>query len=349
MEDFDYLQPFPANCTNIPISEDNWASLETCLLVNCILNGICSLTAVIGNGFIIFLIAKYSALRSPSNTLLACIALSDLLVGFLAQPLYVANRRVYLLANHKGPPDLQDPLTDISIVLLAFSFTTSPVINVDSYLVFLSQEKWPVFVYGMRRRVLVVVTVVWTLSGLCGFMWTRNRQIFYFSGLVLTSICFVTITALYLKIFRVGRSRRAEILKLTEEERRQFRVTLVRLKIRMTNFVDTFYVCCLLFLCYFPLFCTAVVIELTGYSLTKNIILEFAVTVTFMNSSLRVVLYYWRFKFGEFRRWTRKFFKRCLKRLGLRKRKRATYFRSNGTSQGNRDSGIFSHSPEVES
>ena len=63
--------------------------------------------------------------------------------------------------------------------------------------------------------------------------------------------------------------------------------------------VNTFYVCFVLFLCFFPYFTTAFVIQLTGSSLTKYIILQYTGTITFLNSSLNPLVYFWRI--GEIR------------------------------------------------
>ena len=49
------------------------------------------ITAVCGNTFIIASIRRVSSLHLPSKVLLVCLALTDLCVGVITQPLYVAH------------------------------------------------------------------------------------------------------------------------------------------------------------------------------------------------------------------------------------------------------------------
>lgn len=59
------------------------------LIVNSVLNAVFSLTAVALNILTIYVIRKSSSLPPTLRTLLLSLAVSDLSVGLLAQPLYV--------------------------------------------------------------------------------------------------------------------------------------------------------------------------------------------------------------------------------------------------------------------
>lgn len=61
-------------------------------LIRAAINGFCSPLAVIANFLVVFVFTRNSALHTPPNVLLACLALSDLLVGLLVQPCYVVFR-----------------------------------------------------------------------------------------------------------------------------------------------------------------------------------------------------------------------------------------------------------------
>ena len=60
------------------------------LIVNCILNAFLSYTAIVLNIVTVQALGKTSSLPTPLKTLLLSLTVSDLGVGLLVQPLYVA-------------------------------------------------------------------------------------------------------------------------------------------------------------------------------------------------------------------------------------------------------------------
>ena len=60
------------------------------IFVNSVLNAVLMSISIIGNSLVILAILKTPVLRSPSITLLCSLAVSDLLVKLVAQPLYIA-------------------------------------------------------------------------------------------------------------------------------------------------------------------------------------------------------------------------------------------------------------------
>ena len=61
----------------------------TVLVVNCSITAIMILISIIGNSLIVLSILKNHSLHSPSMILIFGLALSDLLLGLVAQPLYI--------------------------------------------------------------------------------------------------------------------------------------------------------------------------------------------------------------------------------------------------------------------
>ena len=62
----------------------------TARILSCVVTALFALTAILGNGIVMLVIWKTQELHSPSFTLLFCLAASDLLVGIIAQPCFVA-------------------------------------------------------------------------------------------------------------------------------------------------------------------------------------------------------------------------------------------------------------------
>ena len=63
---------------------------ETVVIANCILNAPLMLLSIIGNALVLVAILRTPSLRSPSVIFLCNLAVSDLLVGLVVQPVYVA-------------------------------------------------------------------------------------------------------------------------------------------------------------------------------------------------------------------------------------------------------------------
>lgn len=295
MEDLDYLGPDDDRIDhNSAITDEEFIKLRTSLLVNCVLNAIFSLIAAAGNGVILLVIWKTSTLHTPSNSLLFGLALTDFFVGLLTQPLYLGTRLVYVVSKENNPLALSNAFDVLSSVLSGASFSTATVISIERYLVFRLHMRYHAIV--TIRKVIVVIAVVWLLSSVWAFMWMYNRQVFYYSGFSLTTACLIVLAVMYLKIYQIVRRHRAQIMAQNRwGAARHSKVTSHLFFSRWKrSAVNTFYICILIFLSSFPWFCTAAVIQVTGHSLTKQIVLEFTGSITFINSSLNPFFYYWR-------------------------------------------------------
>lgn len=294
MEEFNYLGHDDRMNHNSTITEEEFAYLRTPLLVNCVLNLICSFIAVAGNGVILLVIWKTRSLHTPSNSLLFGLALTDFFVGLLTQPLYVATMLVYVISKKNSALALSNAFDVLSSVLSGASFATATVISIERYLVFHLHMRYHAIV--TTKKVKVIIAVVWLLSCVWGFMWIYNRQLFYYSGFVLTIVCVIVLTAMYFKIYQIVRRHQAQILAQVRRggSRQPKFLSQFFFSRWKRSAVNTFYVYFLIFLCTFPYYCTVGVIQLTGHSLTKQIVLEFAGSITFINSSLNPLFYYWR-------------------------------------------------------
>ena len=294
MENFNCLGHDDRFNHSTTITEEEFAYLTTPILVNCVINAICAFIAAAGNGVILLVIWKTPSLHTPSNTLLFGLGLTDLFVGLLTQPLYVATRLVYVISKKDIPLALSNAFDVLSSVLSGASFATATVISIERYLVFRLHMRYHAIV--TTKKVMVIIAVAWLLSCVWASLWMYDPQVFYYSGFGTTTFCVVVLIAMYFKIYKIVRRHQAQILAqargATSQQPKFFsQLFFSRWK---RSAVNTFCVCFLIFLCTFPYFCTAGVIQLTGHSLTKQIVLEFAGSITFLNSSLNPLFYYWR-------------------------------------------------------
>ena len=298
MDDFHYhLSQTSSGNVTTTITEDNLGTLRTFEIVNCVLNGLLSITAALGNGIVLFAIWRTPALHSPSNTLLFGLALTDFFVGLVTQPLKVASCVISLVSKEDVPLTLSNAFDVLSIILTAASFSTATAISVDRYLVFYLHLKYQVLV--TNKKIMAVIAFSWLISIIFGFIWTQSTQAYYLIGIVGFVISFSIMVLMYYKIYRVVRRHRAQIESQAHVGVEQSASSQLCLANSTKSAMNTFYVCFILFLCFFPYNTTACVIQLTGSSLTKYIVLEYTGTITFLNSSINPLVYFWRI--GEIR------------------------------------------------
>ena len=280
---------------HLHLSQTSSGTLRTFEIVNCVLNGILSITAALGNGIVLFAIWRTPSLHSPSNTLLFCLALTDFFVGLVTQPLKVASCIIdFLVSKEDGLLALRNAFDVLSIILTAASFSTATVISVDRYLVFYLHMKYQVLV--TNKKVVAVIAFSWVISILFGFIWTQSTQAYYLIAIIGFVISFSIMVLMYYKIYRVVRRHRAQIQSQAHVGVEQNASSQLCFARSAKSAMNTFYVCFILFLCFFPYFTTACVVQLTGSSLTKYMVLQYTGTITFLNSSINPLVYFWRIR-----------------------------------------------------
>ena len=66
--------------------------MDNFVVTICLLNGLLMLLTIMGNVLVLTAMLKTPSLRSPSTIFLCSLAASDLLVGFVVQPMYIGFR-----------------------------------------------------------------------------------------------------------------------------------------------------------------------------------------------------------------------------------------------------------------
>ena len=163
------------------------------------LNIFLSITASLGNALILIALHKVSSIHSPTKLFFRCLAVTDLCVGIIVQPLFVI-RIMYSLIKMNAHDVFYVRQVCYTLIwcLCAVSILTSTAISVDRLLAL-----W----LGLRyrhvvtlRRVRVVIICFWLIGALGG--WSRMYRIdlafngaFVFVALFLATMifCYATI------------------------------------------------------------------------------------------------------------------------------------------------------------
>ena len=269
-------------------------------VVTCILNAVFSLITAIGNLIILQVIWRKQELHTPSFILLFCLAASDLLVGLVCQPFYVAFKITELIDNFGAYCILRMIQSISGWTTTGVSLAILSGVSIDRLLVLTFHLRYNTIV--TVQRVLQTVFVVWMLSVAIVMLrfWIRQWLIFPVA-IVVTSFLVTTISTL--KIFQIVRRHQRQIF---QQQRVQSNI-VDALKCRKSA-VTVLYVYGLFIIFYLPLCATMVVETLAGYTLRVKIAYDYAATAVFINSFLNPIVYCFRIE--EIRRAVKNLLKR---------------------------------------
>ena len=266
-------------------------------IANCVLNALVIITATIFNGVTIQALRKTSSLPKPLKTLLLSLAVSDLCVGLLVEPLYFG-LLVSLAQQNNVAGATCTALVYISYLFSLASFLGVMALSVDRFLAIHLHLRYQELV--THKRVVAVVISIWVFSlplppVLSLFGRESFRRVAFVFLAIIAIVCFSSSAMLYYKIYSAVRRHSNQIQALQIQQ--------VAQNSEMTNFarrrksaLGTFYVYLLFLLCYLPQACTLVVVTISGVSTSVKALYICSMTVMLLNSSLNPVIYCWKMR-----------------------------------------------------
>lgn len=274
-----------SNFLNLSDIENENAGLETVVIVNCALNAPLIIVAIIGNLLVLVSILRAYSLFSPSITLLCSLAMSDLLVGLVLQPLYIANALT-------GNSPLKQALNTTVFAVCGVSLLTMAVISVDRFLALHYHMRYPNLM--TRHRAIYTTVTLWIFVFMLSFLnfWTINA--YYLTSAASILICLLVSTVCYIKIYCIVKQHQLQIhtrQKAVETNTTDINQTMLR---STKNAKNTFIYYIVMILCYTPVFVAMAILFISPSHWNKGWIL--ADTVVFMNSSINPFLYCWRLR-----------------------------------------------------
>ena len=254
-----------------------------------VLNIFLSVTTFLGNTLILAALPKENSLHPPSKLLFRNLAITDLCVGIIAEPLLVA----YLISLVKQRWDISHYLhfADfvIGAILCSVSLFTLTAISVDRLLAL-----W----LGLRyrqvatlRKAYISVIVMWVLSVVAGAaIYSLDTVILDWSMFITISLCVVISSLCYTKIFVVLRRRKIRL----EDSAFQGPTEVIKVPLNLARYRKAVYsalwVQVTLVVCYLPFGIATTIpeISLSVYLMTLTLLL--------LNSSLNPFIYCWKIR-----------------------------------------------------
>lgn len=268
------------------------------LVLNCVVNSFLSYATVMLNIVLIFALRRTSSLPKTLKALILSVAVSDIGVGLLVQPLYIARLLMKIKnTNHHWNETYKDVDRTIGRTLGYVSFFGVTTISVDRFLaIHLHLKHQDLLTYQeivTYKRVVATVILSWILSAFLALNGVLKSEYgCNIAGVAVGMACLLTMALIYFKIYIAVRRHTVQVhpqpaqaVAPNEENRSNFE------RLRKTA-VGTFYVYLLFLACHLPID----IVILTGRQKNKRHLMIYARTLLYLSSSLVPLVYCWKFR-----------------------------------------------------
>lgn len=272
------------NCLGIPLDITMEDTNE--LIIGMTVHSLISITATLANLLVLVTVWRNSCLHSPSTTLLLSLALSDLSVGVIAEPVYIG-LKVVRFKNDLSSCTLMNVNVIMSTFLVGVTLFTLTAISVDRYSAIYLHLRYQEVVTD--RRVKIVVVSLWIASALQSLAWMYGIHAFMSLSLSSGVVCLVIISIVWIKTYQVVRHHQVQIQEQFHAQGTQ-QFNMARFK---KTAISTLIILLAALLCYLPYFISVIfmAVDLTNYN---YMVVQFTYIFVLLNSSLNPLIYCWR-------------------------------------------------------
>ncbi|KAL9975485.1 hypothetical protein ACROYT_G012647 [Oculina patagonica] len=255
------------------------------------LNIFLSITAAVGNALILMALKNVSSIHPPTKLFFRCLAVTDLCVGLIVQPLYatyIMSRIIQMNVNVLFY--VYNINAASSYILCGVSVATSAAISVDRLLALLLGMRYKDVV--TLRRVRVVITCVWLIAS-SGLLRVWRIDIALKEACVVLILCLVTSIFCYTRIHLKLRHQQALVQNNVphgQQNGQGIPLNIARYKKTVSGIM---WVQLALVSCYFPWVIVAVLDE---NEIKHDLAWSTAKTLVYLNSSLNPIVYCWKIR-----------------------------------------------------
>ena len=278
---------------------EDFQGLHPTLVANCAVNAFLSFTAIRLNVITIQALRKTVSLSKTLKTLLLSLAVSDLGVGLLAQPLYLATLVIKIDQSTLFGCSVQCASRIFRLLGYVFfpaSFFGIFALTVDRFLaIHLHLRYQEVVTY---KRIVALVISIWVLSSALSVLTLIGNLEKVLSSVIgiIASVCLIIAGAVYRKMHAVVRRHRNEINRALQVQQVVQNGKLASdAKLEKTA-LATFYVYIVFLGSYVPYFCVRAASIISGEPVLRQHLLYYFLTLMYLNSSLNPLVYCWKMR-----------------------------------------------------
>ena len=276
------------------------ADFSPCLIINVVVNSFSCYTTIMLNIVLIFALRRSSSLPKTLKALILSVAVSDLGIGLVVQPLYIARMimQIQQTDDQETSKDIDRALRPIGRTLGYASFFGVTAISVDRFLAIhlhlKHQELLTYQEFVTYKRVVAAVILSWLLSAFLALTGVLSGgYVCNLASVTVALVCLLTMGLIYFKIYIAVRrhtvqvhAQPAQAVAPNEENRSNFE------RLRKTA-VGTFYVYLLFLACHLAI---AIEILETRRNKVWEHMLMYSNTLLYLSSSLLPLVYCWKFR-----------------------------------------------------
>ena len=257
------------------------------------LNTFFSITAILGNILILIALNKVTSICPPTKLLFRCLAVTDLCVGLVTQPLFTVKLLASLNDNEFSYVASIEVIS--SQVLSGVSLLTSTAISVDRLLALSLGLRYR-YVVTLRRVRALIISFWFLIAASVGCLFILEIYFFVYAVVMLISLLISAIS--YANIYFRLRHLLLHVQGHVHQREHLPPNGVVPSALNLARYKKTVSIIAWvqlgLFACYSPI-CIALISSHFEKFFSKNII-YFFLCLLFLNSSLNPILYCWKIR-----------------------------------------------------
>ncbi len=183
-------------------ASDYFAHPDILVIINYVLNAPLMIISIIGNTLVLAAMLRTPSLRSPSMILLCSLAVSDLLVGLMVQPLYIAKELTEDLFVFRISYFMSFSSCGVSLCTVA-------AISLDRFAAIHYHMKYVTMVTS--PRVVYTLVLIWLIIflGFGVYLWSVSIYFICVSAVIV--ICQLISSFCYIRIFQIVKRHQMQI------------------------------------------------------------------------------------------------------------------------------------------
>ena len=257
------------------------------------LHSVSAIVSTVGNSLVLVTIRRTPRLHSPSNVLLAGLALSDLGVGLVTQiALVIKNITGMSTANHyRTVYQVLNKIHSTSFSLFVYaSLFTLTAISVDRYLALRLHLRYRELV-TVKRGLMVLVTI-WLVDFAFVVWFVFHKSSFFVTSRSLILVCTFVAVWCYLQIFKIIRRHQAQI-RAELVGQHNTTATLSSITHKKKSVSNILYVVGFFVISYIPWLSVDIFFITIAETNPVKIVVK---AIVFLNSCVNPLIYCWRMR-----------------------------------------------------
>ena len=264
-------------------------------LTLCVFNAYLSYTATMLNIVAIYAIRKTLSLPKNLKTLLLSLAVSDLGVGLLVQPMYIAFIMDSQQNNATNDTDnviYLAFLIPVNLFIFASLFSVT-ALCADRFLAIYLHLRYQELV--TNKRVAAVVVSIWVTSALISLIRLFiPKNIMYVSFVIINSACIITATSLSFPKLYLTLRRHINKFQVQQVAQNDQVESVQRKK---KSAMASLYMYLVFIVCYLPDICVLIIIaSISEPTIDLKHLQFYTLTLVFLNSTLNPLIYCWKMR-----------------------------------------------------